>query len=197
MQYCPRDSSGRISYDYISSITTEKDINILKICFQIYFADYKSLLTYHNSCVLWDPHWEFCSCPSKQVKDFRAHLHYFEEFLTAPKGLMYSPQKYSPSWCNCCLGRIWFRGTVMQKGSGEKSVGVFQEPNQRQQHLDFKTSTPFIKTCQAQSVYCLVCSRLNNPYKHMCLVWFPYLGQVGFPRFLYRRPLWISCGSWT
>lgn len=72
----------------------------------------------------------------------------------------------------------------MQKDPGEKRVGVFQEPNRRQPHLDFRTSTPFMKTRQAQSVYCLVCSRLNNPTKHMRLVCFPYLGQVGFPRFL-------------
>lgn len=72
----------------------------------------------------------------------------------------------------------------MQKDPGEKRVGVFQEPNRRQPHLDFRTSTPFMKTRQAQSVYGLVCSRLNNPTKHMRLVCFPYLGQVGFPRFL-------------
>ena len=87
---------------------------------------------------------------------------------------------------------LGFRPSPHHLKTGVAEVGFWQrrglfflqEPNQRQQHFDFKTSTPFMKTCQAQSVYCLVSPRLNNPYKYMCFICFPYWGQVGIPEFL-------------
>lgn len=116
-----------------------------------------------------------------------------------PHKVNVQPTEKSPPGLTVALGESDSEapGTVMQKGSGKKRVCVFQEPNQHQQHFDFKASTPFMNTCQAQSVQWLVCPRLNNPYKYMCFICFPYVGQVGFPTFLYSRPLLISCRFWT
>lgn len=79
---------------------------------------------------------------------------------------MYNSQKFLSPGLTVALGESdsEAQATVTQKLSGTKRVYVFQEPNQHQQCFDFTTSTPFMKTCQAQSVYRLAHPRLNRPW---------------------------------
>lgn len=51
-----------------------------------------------------------------------------------------------------------------------------------------------MKPHQAQSVYWLVCPRLNNPYKYAGFICSPYWGQVGIPKFPHSRLLLLFFG---